>query len=197
MPSSFSELTALIPSIGAVILTAAAVKWLDAWIDAEYPAASIRGGAAYSLLAIMLAAILDARLTAALFTACYIVGMFLNMRLILPSGMPGWLESLLVFTFAGVYCGFVTAFWAVLVIFSVQLIDDLLDYQFDQQQGRCNIVREQGVERTMILFAFCFYISVLIEPFLSVLVFASALIVANAVFRPQKGEELHARTDQV
>ncbi|HHX02245.1 MAG TPA: hypothetical protein GX739_06200 [Firmicutes bacterium] len=195
MPGSFSELIVLMPSIGATVLTAIAVKWLDDCIDEKHPTNSVRSGAAYSLLAILVAAILDLPLTIALFSACYVIGMFTSMTQKLPSGLPGWLESMLILIFAAVYCGLAATFWSVLVIYSVQLLDDLLDYRLDEQQNRSNVVNDLGVERTIILFSFCFYISVAIEPFLSVLVLSSALIVANTLFGRQKGGTLYARTD--
>ncbi len=182
MPGSLSEWAALMPSIGAVILTAVAVKWLDTWIDEEDSAVSARGGAAYSMLALLMASSLDLPLTIALFSACYAVGMLSDMRFILPSGLPGWLETVIALAFASVKSGLLTAFWAVLVIYSVQLIDDLLDYGVDRQMGITNLVSKLGPERSLILFVFCFYICVMVKPLLSVIVFAAALTVGNALF---------------
>ncbi|MDI9420586.1 MAG: hypothetical protein GX228_00695 [Firmicutes bacterium] len=195
MPNSFSEWIQIMPSVGAVILTAVAVKWLDDCIDEDNLTNSMRGGAAYSLTAILVASVLDLPLTIALFSACFMIGMFSSMTIKLPSGLPGWLESSLLFMFASVYSGLRTAIWAVLVIYSVQILDDLLDYNADHQRCIFNLARAIGIEQSMILFLFCFYLSVAIEPMLSVLVLSSALFVANVLFDQKIGGKLDARVE--
>jgi len=175
----FLELT---PTLGAIALTAIVSKWLDAYLDDELTQTQKQNGLAYCLMALLIAGILDFPVTVALFFACYIVGMFTNMQMILPSGMPGWLESVIVAVLSVVFCGVKTTVWSLFVIIAIQLLDDVLDVREDQQHRHANIAFFLGVERTFLLFLIPFYISMMINPLLSVAALALALLVANVLF---------------
>lgn len=195
MPKSFSEWINLLPSFGAILFTAVAVKWLDDFIDGESYTESFRAGAAYSLTAILLAAALEFSLTFALFAACYIIGMFNSLKMRLPSGLPSWAESVIALILAIIFSGFKQVCWALLIIISVQLIDDIMDYKLDQSQNRSNAVLYFGLERSWILFLFCFYLSLKFQPLLSVIVLAAALITGNVLFsKAGGGRSLNATT---
>lgn len=187
MPSSFSEWIGFVPDLISIALTAVAVKWLDDFIDDEPYIESFRAGPAYGMLAVLLAAALDFPLTFTLFAACYIVGMFNSLTLKLPSGLPSWAEALLIFGASALLSGLWTALWAVTVIISVQILDDMLDLGDDRNHNRTNTAAQLGIERTGLIFLFCFYLSLVIEPLLSTAVLAVALFVSNVLFTKLAG----------
>ncbi len=185
MPSSYCEWLALIPSFGAILLTGLVIKCLDDYLDQDSNNPLLtslgRGGIVYFILGILIAAALDFSLVFILFSASYIVGMFLDMTIKLPSGLPSWLESIIVAIVSIISAGLINTFWAIMIMFSIQLLDDLLDYQNDLINQQTNYAIILGIERTVILFLLSMYISLALQPLLSVVLLCTALFISEAL----------------
>lgn len=194
MSNSISNLILLLPTLVAILLTSIIVKWLDDAIDEESGNKGIQNYAAYALAGILLAAALDLEITFVLFMACYSVGMFGSGKTMLPSGLPNWLESGIALTIVVVVAGFTTAIWAVAIIVAIQAFDDILDYNYDSQHNQPNWIFQLGIERTLIIFFFSFYLSWLINSWLSFFALGSALVVGNTnwIFRREVGEDVYS-----
>ncbi len=195
MPSSYCEWIVLLPSFGAILLTALVIKCLDDYLDQDSNnpllTALGRGDVVYFVLGILIAAALDFSLVFSLFSASYIVGMFFDMKTKLPSGLPGWVESIIVITLSIIFTGLTSTLWAVMIIFSIQLLDDLLDYQKDMLNRQTNYAIMLGIERTIILFLLSMYISLALQPLLSVVLLCTALVVSEAMFKnPRRTENV-------
>lgn len=180
MPNNLHEWLQVFPSFLALVFTGIVVKQLDDYIDLDstFTTTPSEGGIVYALVFILLAAVFDVSLTFALFSACYIVGMFPDMTRILPSKMPGWAESLILFGIVILFCGLELACWALMIIFAIQILDDLLDYYEDMINNQHNFFISIGIERSIILFILCLYLSLLLQPLLSVLVLLISLSIS-------------------
>ncbi len=175
-------------SITAIFLTGLVVKTMDDFLDEENPLESGvfaylgRSSYVYGLFTLLIASALDFSVTFSLFSACYILGMFTSSTMKLPSGLTGWVESLIVLFTCIYITGFLVTLWSLLIIISIQLLDDWMDYHTDLLHHATNYVRLLGREPAILLFFLTLYSSVLLQPFLSVTVFCAALIISEGVF---------------
>lgn len=167
-----------ISSAVAIMLTGIVIKFIDDLLD-EDELSFNSANYIYCLVCILLACLINLKLTAVLFLACYSFGMMDSIFMILPTNVPSWVEILISIFIAIIAAGLALTIWSYLIIGSVQLIDDLFDQKLDLKEGRKNIAVWLGFERAALLFLIFFYSSLIFQPLLSVLVLSSALIISH------------------
>jgi len=97
------------------------------YISLEY------GGLPYALFLFSLAFILDPITALSLFFASFAVGMVGNLTAIMPSGLYGYQESIIV-ALLGFIIFKIEMLSSLLIITTIQLWDDLLDYENDKMR---------------------------------------------------------------
>lgn len=148
-PIMFDTLTAG----AAVWFCCLAVKLIDDFLDKETDAGCGRlnwavrlgpGAMVYAVLALALAACINAPLSLSLFFASYAIGMYNDLGAVLPSRLTGWQESLLVLVLAVLLVNFHTVFFALLFVAAVQFFDDFIDMRSDRLCGQRNLACRLG-----------------------------------------------------
>ncbi len=117
---------------------------LDVAVGRQNLSQHLQGGtAAYAAAALALAVVASPMVALSLFAAAYAVGMFDDGRL-LPTGLPGWLEGLVLFGLVLCRAGSRMAIAGLLIMVSAQLADDLRDQQLDMGCKRNRLLRLLG-----------------------------------------------------
>lgn len=187
--------------LGAIFLSGLVIKFLDDYIDHERDSNPNlyqylgKAGLAYALIALLLAAKLNFNLTLVLFTASYGVGMFDSLDQKLPSGLPSWLEAVILIIMAIFLAGFPMTIWAILIIITIQLFDDLLDYKQDYDDQTITLVTRLGKERCLILLLLTGYLSFVFSLFLSLVTLIAALIISQVICKKLLRRNVNAVTD--
>lgn len=157
----------------STILCSLTIKLLDDYLDREIDAIdnSINlinqfGEATivYALPLFGFSLLLAPPIALALFSSAWIVGMFRTMKTLFPSGLRGWQESLLIGGFGVWLTGWSIMIFSLVLTFSVQLIDDLLDQQTDKLVGIYNLALQWGNIVCFITCSICLVIAYLLEP---------------------------------
>jgi 1,4-dihydroxy-2-naphthoate octaprenyltransferase len=73
-----------------------------------------------------------------LFLSSYIAGMFHDENLKLASSLKAYQEQVIVFIISTIAGGIKLSIWAVFIICTIQLIDDLMDMKKDRYEGKKN-----------------------------------------------------------
>ncbi len=147
-PGVFSHLLGL----AAACCTGWAVRLMDDALDLEVDQAVGRanlverlqsGTTAYALLALALAVCADRTVTLSLFAGAYAVGMMGDGRQ-LPSGLPAWLEGLLVMAVILTQVGLPSLLAGSLIMLMVQLLDDWRDRRIDSWRHTGRALKQLG-----------------------------------------------------
>lgn len=129
-----------------------AIRLMDDALDQEVDqvvgrtnlADRLQGGTtAYALLTLVLAVSADRMVTLSLFAGAYAVGMMGDQRQ-LPSGLPGWLEGLLVMAVALAQVGLPSLLAGGLIMLMVQLLDDWQDRRIDHWRHTGRALKQLG-----------------------------------------------------
>jgi 4-hydroxybenzoate polyprenyltransferase len=141
----------------ACFFTGTAVKIMDDYLDTPVDriigrqtwAARLEEAALpYALLALSLAVIAEPIWAITLFWASYAMGMRGDMARLLPLGLRGWQEALVLGVISGLAFGWKVTISSWLAIFTVQAIDDLVDQQQDKMTGAGNWASRWGMVET-------------------------------------------------
>lgn len=167
-----SEIFDFLGACAAVVCCAAAVKLTDDFLDKEMDIQSgqrnwavLFGNSAlfYAIIALVMAAGLNAKVSLPLYLASYMVGMFNDYQHLFPSRLTGFQESLLVFILGLGLFGLNSMFFSLSFILAVQLFDDCLDIKRDKLAGYRNWAYRFGLTECSLLGTLCllfsFYIS--------------------------------------
>ncbi|MDR3563516.1 MAG: hypothetical protein P4N59_19065 [Negativicutes bacterium] len=142
-----------VAAVLAVFLCCIAVKLTDDYLDKDMDRRAGRSNWAtrlgpcsmvYAMIILCLAVTLNPQISASLFIACYIIGMFNDLGTLLPSGMRGWQESLLVLLLGFLFIGWHLLLFSLLFIAAVQLFDDYIDMRTDRLCGQRNMACRFG-----------------------------------------------------
>ncbi len=166
-----------------IVLAGLVIKLMDDWLDVEFDQCigrhtlAIRLGRAclpYSLLGFGLALALAPDVALTLFLASYAIGMGHDLRERMPTKLPGWVESLAAVSFSVWATDLRLTVWALFVMATIQLLDDLMDLQNDRRSGQNNLANRFGfVEVTLMMFI-CLLASILLSPLKTVEVLLAA-----------------------
>lgn len=176
----------------AIILVAFAVKLMDDFLDLRtdvqfgIPSIAERLGEAslpYAMLLLALGSLLDLRLAIPLFTASYGMGMAMDLRRELPSGLYGWQEAVIAIGAGALLIGPLEQVWALVVMGFVQCMDDIQDVRRDALSGASNLVRRFGVGEVRMVAFFLLCVSAVLSPLHTGMVIVSVAVVERVVWR--------------
>ena len=130
----------------------------------------------YTILLTILALYLNMKEGITFFAASYVLGMTKDYDKKLPTNVFAWQESLIVFIFSIIYISFLDTIYAIILIFLLQLIDDLIDLKDDNYINEFNYIELMGTTPGIILMIILILISLNYFP-LKFIYFCSAVIV--------------------
>ncbi|MCT4618746.1 MAG: hypothetical protein N4A62_05090 [Marinisporobacter sp.] len=105
----------------------------------------------YSILFIILAAGIHVEYTVTLISSCYMVGMFHDMCMKLPTRLRGYQESILLFLINMYLFSFYNIITSLIAMSIIQLIDDLCDRKWDKKYGYKNFANQFGEVEIMVI----------------------------------------------
>jgi hypothetical protein len=143
----------------SVIFCAIAIKLADDFLDQDMDKSEHnftnklgRGSMLYGMLSMAFAASLNASISVSLFFACYIIGMFHDLKCYFPSHLNGFEESILVFLLGVFFWGWQIMLFSIFFVISIQLLDDYIDDYSDQLIGHRNWAHRLGRVECFLLF---------------------------------------------
>ncbi|MFD2168517.1 hypothetical protein [Tumebacillus lipolyticus] len=166
-----------------IVLAGLVIKLMDDWLDVEFDQCigrhtlAIRLGRAclpYSLLGFGLALALAPDVALTLFLASYAIGMGHDLREKMPTKLPGWVESLAAVSFSVWATDIRLTVWALFVMTTIQLLDDLMDLQNDRRSGQNNLANRFGFVEVTLLMFICLLASILLSSLKTVEVLLAA-----------------------
>ncbi|KAB3527250.1 hypothetical protein [Alkaliphilus serpentinus] len=149
----------------AMFLIGNIIKWLDDEVDGDHSGYEFfKGGKyPYSLLFLALALLLDLYYSYSLFTAAYMIGMFHIPLQRLPFGLKSYQEMILLVIISLTLVPWRIFFHSIILITTIQLMDDLYDYSYDFRMGFQNYAitfgRGEVLIATLLLMVMAFMIS--------------------------------------
>lgn len=177
-------------SAAATLLAGLAIKLMDDYLDRDIDRIwqkpslyRLLGGATfpYAILAVTLASAASARVACPLVLGAYIAGMVRESGVRYPSGLSASLEAAIVT---------VSAFWlfgpratlsSVVLMLSLQLADDLIDYSKEHGANRKNFVNLLGRGETLLLAVCLFLVGLILDQMRAFLVLICAPVVMFSV----------------
>ncbi|MCT4604971.1 MAG: hypothetical protein N4A64_02535 [Marinisporobacter sp.] len=131
----------------------------------------------YSILFIIVAAGIHVEYTVTIISSCYMVGMFHDMYMKLPTKLRGYQESILLFLINVYLFSFYAIITSLIAISIIQLIDDLCDRKWDKKYGYKNFANQFGkVEIIIISFILIILLAMLEYRKLLIIMMAYTLI---------------------
>lgn len=146
------------------VFCAATVKLLDDYLDREADAAANQpnwisrlgeGAVAYCLPLLAVGIALQPAVSLPLFLASWAVGMYRDLRVKYLSRLSGWQEVVLTIAIGISFAGWRMMLFALLLAFSVQAIDDLIDCHRDCLTGIRNLALRFGKMECILLASIC------------------------------------------
>lgn len=181
----------------SVLLCAIAVKLVDDFLDRDMDTRAgsrnlaVRfgnGTVIYAMLALAVAASLNAMISIPLFLASYSIGMCNDLKQSFPSGLRGWQESLLVVLLGIILWGWEMMLFSLLFVSSIQLFDDYLDMSIDKRVGYRNIANRFGKVECLLLSIITILTAWSLEEHMFPFVFLGIFIFYSVLLFYQKGE---------
>jgi len=186
----FGVWSSLIVELLGIFMAGLTIKMMDDWLDVEYDQCvgkhtlAIQLGRAclpYTLLCMGIAMALAPEVALALFLTAYAVGMGHDLREKMPTHLPGWVESLFVMGIA-IWCsGLALAGWALFVMVTIQVLDDIMDLQQDRRSGQNNLANRFGLVEVTLAMFISLLAAVLIAPMQTVEVLVATPLVHIAM----------------
>lgn len=136
----------------ASIMVGFVIKLLDDYIDDDskfiYNNSLIdrlgKGIVPYSMIIFSIGAGIDIEYSVTLMSACYMVGMFHDLYMKLPTGLRGYQESIILLFLNTYLFSFKIIITSLVVILLIQFIDDLVDMKWDKKYGYKNFANRFG-----------------------------------------------------
>jgi len=167
----------------AVFLVGNIIKWLDDEVDGNSSVYKfLKGGKyAYSLLILAIALLLDTPYTFSLFTSAYMIGMFHIPMQRLPFGLKSYHEIIVVGIINILLVPIEIFALSLILIFSIQLIDDIFDQRHDSKMGFHNYVNQFG-KGEVIIFSLLLILSALMISWIDTLIILPVAIFINYLY---------------
>jgi hypothetical protein len=163
----------------SIFLTGLSIKLMDDYLDQELDKLSNkrtmaikleRASLPYTLLLFSLAVALNYSWSLSLFWASYILGMGYDLQNSLPTGLKSYQESVILLILSLYILEPEQMFSSLLIIFVIQLIDDLIDYKVDKQIYRNNFIYIFGKWQVIFLIIIMISLSLYLDYKKSILV---------------------------
>lgn len=148
------------------ILLGGVVKILDDYLDddANYEFINLsinKGVLPYCLMIFALSAAFNDEYAVTLFSSCYIVGMFHDFNLALPSKLKSYHEIIIVIILNALLYNLLSIITSLLVILLIQFVDDIRDIKWDKKYGFKNFALKFGKIETILLSLIIFIVLIL------------------------------------
>ncbi|AFS78532.1 putative membrane protein [Gottschalkia acidurici 9a] len=138
----------------------------------------------YVVIMMGVASMLNINITVSLIFSAYIVGMFENLNMTFLFSLKGYQESIIVAILGILFIGFNDMISSILVISSIQLIDDLIDMDKDRITQNKNYALKYGIVEVSIATIILFLIALFMSPnktIISFLVFGVFQFIENFI----------------
>ncbi|MFW5991758.1 MAG: hypothetical protein ACOCQN_01030 [Halanaerobiaceae bacterium] len=164
-----------------ILLTGIVIKLMDDFLDYNIDEWNStvyleRAVLPYSLVLFFIALFFNFEESVGLFAASYCLGMNTNKKTRLPSGLLAWQEGLLIIIISICITDLYNVIYSLILILTIQLIDDLIDYQTDRYKNQGNYVLKFGriniilVIIILVLISLCYFTIKFITVFTAVLI---------------------------
>lgn len=131
----------------------------------------------YSMIAFAIGAGFHVTYCVTLMSACYMVGMFHDLNMKLPTGLRGYQESTLLLLINMYLFSFESVMTSILIILLIQFIDDLVDQQWDKKYGYKNFANRFGKVEMIITSLIIIILLMLFDfPKLMIVIFAYFMV---------------------
>ncbi|WZL74955.1 hypothetical protein QBE52_09790 [Clostridiaceae bacterium 35-E11] len=131
----------------------------------------------YSILFVTIAAGIHLQYTITLISSCYIVGMFHDLHMKLPTGLNGYSESIILVIINIFLFSFKDIVTSLMIIILIQCIDDLLDMTWDRKYGYKNYANKFGKLEIVMISLIITILLIMFDSIKLVIVFSCALLV--------------------
>jgi hypothetical protein len=134
----------------AIFLTAFTIKLVDDFLDNDAGIFTTlinkmkSGILPYAIVIMSFAFIIEPKTSVSLFLSAYIIGMFNDLNRILTFGLKGYQETIVVGVLGLLLIGMSEMISSLIIIFILQLLDDLVDYRKDKIMGKYNLAIKFG-----------------------------------------------------
>lgn len=181
----------------AVILCAISVKLIDDFLDYDRDMCTGchnfvthlgKGTPVYAMLALSLAASINASVSIPLFLASYIVGMFKDLEHTFSVHLSGLEESILIFILGVLLWNWQIMLFSTLFVFSIQLFDDYIDIHKDRFAGYRNLAHRMGKVECLLLSILTSLLSWWIGEHLFLYVFGGTVLFYSTLLYYQRGK---------
>lgn len=178
--------SSIIKKIISSILVGLVIKMLDDSIDQDtyYPG---KGNFLiesfetsffpYSILFVTIAAGIHTQYTVTLISSCYMVGMFHDLHMKLPTGLSGYGESMILFIINILLFSLKDITTSLMIILLIQCIDDFLDMKWDRKYGYKNYANKYGKVEVFIVSLIITVLLIMFDYSKMIIVLSSALLI--------------------
>ncbi|SDC26734.1 MULTISPECIES: hypothetical protein [unclassified Candidatus Frackibacter] len=142
----------------------------------------------YALLSFSLSVILNIQWAISLFWGSYIIGMGNDLSNSLPSGLKAYQESIILFSIGCFLLPIYELISSILIIFNLQLIDDLIDAKKDEQIFHRNFTHILGERQAILLILIILVLNLYLHFEKTILVFLTTPLVIF-LLEDEGGEE--------
>lgn len=153
----------------AASITAFIIKLLDDYIDLDQSGFSHivdkmgKGILPYSLILFSLSCLINREVTISLLAAAYIIGMTKDLNRELSFKLKGYHESVIILVTFGLLLGIYEMGSSLIIIFIIQLLDDIIDLKKDKYYNNKNLAVNFGIVEVCLSSLIFFLISIKID----------------------------------
>ncbi|SCZ01075.1 hypothetical protein [Alkaliphilus peptidifermentans] len=173
----------------AVLLIGFVIKWLDDEVDFKEEAAIDKKKLLnifdcklpYCLLFLALAMMLDTYYSFSLFTAAYIIGMFQIPLQRLPFGLKSYQEIIILIIINTLFVPIDIFIHALILIFTIQLLDDIVDFNYDKKYSFKNYAVKFG-KGEVIIFILILLVAAIMLNWINTLIILPVAIFINYLY---------------
>lgn len=153
----------------AASITAFIIKLLDDYIDLDQSGFSHivdkmgKGILPYSLILFSLSCLINREVTISLLAAAYIIGMTKDLNRELSFKLKGYHESVIILIIFGLFLGIYEMVSSLIIIFIIQLLDDIIDLKKDKYYNNKNLAINFGIVEVCLSSLIFFLVSIKID----------------------------------
>ncbi|NLN19467.1 MAG: hypothetical protein GX162_09370 [Firmicutes bacterium] len=193
--AGISSCGSLLAAFAGLWTVGLAIRLMDDYLDAPVDllqgvqtSAHHLGNASlpYALVGLSVGSLLSPKLTAALFLSAYAIGMTSELTRALPSRLRGYQESLLAIVIGAIGAGPMVMAWALMTMFTIQALDDLIDLRVDSHIDGRNWCHLFGVGEVILSGSLSVAFSAFLSPLLTGLTLLTAASI-GLIFHRQPG----------
>ncbi|NLS44305.1 MAG: hypothetical protein GX969_00975 [Firmicutes bacterium] len=196
----FFKISRVFSDILAVMLAGMTIKLLDDFLDHTIDSISENpslidvlgpGSVVYTLVFGVIACSINLKLAAPLMLSAYAVGMLKDPSDMLPLGFSAWVESMIIVVITWNIFGWRTTLASILIMTTVEFVDDIIDYSRDSAVHSGNFVYSIGKGQLILISLALFIASYIVDRRMTIVVAIctpTIAIAADFISRSHRGE---------